>query len=491
MRWRAWVTNVSFKPMFSSIFRWRWKLKSIVPILFLLTFVAVVLLDTFAPALAQFPAPQPIPPQPQFPQPQPVPLPPQFPQPVPLPPPSQQFPPADTEGFPQPQPVPVPIPQPIPQPVPVPVPVPVPQPVQRVQRPRQEIRGVWMTNNDLDVLRDRNKLGEAVTKLRQLNFNTVYPVVWNSGYVMYKSAVAQRAEIQPFVYKGTDGHDIIADVINQAHRRGLLAIPWFEFGFMAPETSELALNHPEWLTRKRDGSTTSISAAGEVAWLNPFHPEVQKFISDLVLEIMTKYDADGIQFDDHMSLPQEFGYDRYTVSLYTQETGNAPPANHQDQAWMRWRADKITAFMLQLNQAVKTRKPNAIFSVSPNYYNFAYKFQLQDWLNWVRLNIVDELVMQVYRDDLNSFTAKITRPEILETQQLNIPTGIGIMAGLRTRRIPIQQIKSQVQAAQQRGLGVAFFYYESLWDTGPEDPSQRQQGFQAIFPSPALRARAD
>jgi uncharacterized lipoprotein YddW (UPF0748 family) len=74
---------------------------------------------------------------------------------------------------------------------------------------------------------------------------------------------------------------------------------------------------------------------------------------------------------------------------------------------------------------------------------------------------------------------------------LNIPTGIGIMAGLRTRRIPIQQIKSQVQAAQQRGLGVAFFYYESLWDTGPEDPDQRQQGFQAIFPSPALRARAD
>nr|WP_127083601.1 glycoside hydrolase family 10 protein [Dulcicalothrix desertica] len=371
------------------------------------------------------------------------------------------------------------------------MPQPVPQPVQRVQRPGQQIRGVWMTNNDLDILRDRTKVGEAMDKLRKLNFNTVYPVVWNSGYVMYPSEVAQRAEIQPFVYRGTEGHDIIADVINQAHRRGLLAIPWFEFGFMAPETSELALNHPEWLTRKRDGSQTSISAAGEVAWLNPFHPEVQKFISDLVLEIVTKYDADGIQFDDHMSLPHEFGYDRYTISLYTQETGKAPPSNPQDQAWMRWRADKITAFMLQLNQAVKARKPNAIVSVSPNYYNFAYKFQLQDWLNWVRLNIVDELVMQVYRDDLGSFTSKITRPEIVETQQLNIPTGIGIMAGLRTRRIPMQQIKSQVQAAQQRGLGVAFFYYESLWDTGPEDPGQRQQGFQAVFPSPALRARAD
>ncbi len=475
MRWRAWVANVSFKPMkLRTILQVGQRpLKSFLPILFLISFITVVLSGTFAPALAQFPQPLPIP--------QPLPLP-------SLP----QFPPATTGDIPQPipAPVPIPIPQPIPQPIPgipQPVPQPIPQPVR--QRPRQEIRGVWMTNNDLDVLRDRAKVKEAMTQLRRLNFNTVYPVVWNSGYVMYPSAVARREEIQPFVYKGTDGHDIIADVINQAHRQGLLAIPWFEFGFMTPETSELAFNHPDWLTQKRDGSQVSISAAGEVAWLNPFHPEVQKFITDLVLEIVTQYDADGIQFDDHMSLPQEFGYDKYTVALYTQETGKAPPANHQDQLWMRWRADKITAFMLQLNQAVRVRKANAIFSVSPNYYDFAYKFQLQDWLNWVRLDIVDELVMQVYHNDLQSFTAKITRPEILETQKW-MPTGIGIIAGLRTRRIPIQQIQSQVRAAQQRGLGVAFFYYESLWDTGPEAENERKSGFQAIFPNPVLRARA-
>ncbi|BAZ41511.1 hypothetical protein NIES4101_74770 [Calothrix sp. NIES-4101] len=435
----------------------------------------VMILGNFAPVVAQeFPDTQPYPGVPEFPAPQPYPQPPQFP---------------------QAQPAPIPIPEPIPQPILQEPEFPsstesVPQPVPIPQRPRQEIRGVWMTNNDLNVLRDRSKLSEAMSQLRRLHFNTVYPVIYNSGYVMYPSAVAQGRNIQPFIYKGTEGQDIIADVINQSHRQGLLAIPWFEFGFMAPETSELALNHPNWLTQKRDGTKTSISAAGEVAWLNPFHPEVQKFISDLVLEVVTKYDADGIQFDDHMSLPQDFGFDRYTLALYTQETGRPAPTNPQDQTWISWRADKITAFMVQLNKAVKARKPNAIFSVSPNYYDFAYKFQLQDWLNWVRLGIVDELVMQVYRDDLQAFSAKLTRPEILETQQ-SIPTGIGIMAGLRTRRVPIQQVQSQVRAAQQRGLGVAFFYYESLWDTGPEAPSDRQTGFQAIFPSPALRARAE
>ncbi|MEH2233644.1 MAG: glycoside hydrolase family 10 protein [Nostoc sp.] len=358
------------------------------------------------------------------------------------------------------------------------------------QLPRQEIRGVWMTTNDFDTLKNRDKVQDAVSQLRRMNFNTIYPVVWNSGYVMYPSALAQRAGIQPFVYKGSDGHDILADLITQAHRQGLLVIPWFEFGFMAPPTSELAMNYPNWFTQKRDGSQTSNSAAGEVMWLNPFLPQVQQFITNLVLETVTQYDADGIQFDDHMSLPHEFGYDQYTVALYTKETKNAPPKNPQDAAWVKWRADKITAFMVKLNQAVKQRKPQAIFSVSPNYYDFAYKFHLQDWLGWMRQNIVDELIVQIYRPDLKSFVDNISRAEIQEAQQ-TIPTGVGIMTGLRNNPVPMQQIKSQVRAAQERGLGVTFFYYESLWNDALESLTERQAGFQNLFPSPALRARAE
>ena len=354
------------------------------------------------------------------------------------------------------------------------------------QVPRQEIRGVWMTNNDLNVLKDRTKVQEAVTKLRQLNFNTIYPVVWNSGYVMYPSKVAKRLEIQPFVFQGLGGHDILEDLIDQAHDQNLLVIPWFEFGFMAPPTSELAMNKPEWFTRKQDGSQTSVSAAGEVKWLNPFHPEVQQFISDLLVELTNKYKLDGIQFDDHTSLPYEFGYDKYTVALYKKETKKNPPTDPQDPAWINWRANKITEFMVRLNQTVKQIKPKLIFSVSPNYYDFSYKFQLQDWLNWVRLNIVDELIVQVYRDNLDNFTAKLSRPEMEEVKQI-IPTGIGIMAGLRTKRVSMQQIQTQVRAAQQRDLGVAFFYYESLWNFAPEPLQERLSGFQNLFPYPALR----
>jgi uncharacterized lipoprotein YddW (UPF0748 family) len=48
-------------------------------------------------------------------------------------------------------------------------------------------------------------------------------------------------------------------------------------------------------------------------WLNPFKPEVQQFINNLVAEIAVRYDIDGIQFDDHTALPSDFGYDPYTL----------------------------------------------------------------------------------------------------------------------------------------------------------------------------------
>lgn len=108
---------------------------------------------------------------------------------------------------------------------------------------REEIRGVWLTSNDFSMFSDRKQLGEALQQLKKLNFNTIYPVVWNSGYVMFPSDVAKNADIQPFIYRGNERQDIVADIILQAHQNNLLVMPWFEFGFMAPPTSELAIAH--------------------------------------------------------------------------------------------------------------------------------------------------------------------------------------------------------------------------------------------------------
>ncbi|MGL5060145.1 MAG: hypothetical protein ACRC62_09190, partial [Microcoleus sp.] len=66
-------------------------------------------------------------------------------------------------------------------------------------------------------------------------------------------------------------------------------------------------------------------------------------------------------------------------------------------------------------------------------------------------------------------------------------TGVGIMTGLRNRPSPMQQIQSQVRAVQERGLGVSFFYYESLWDYAQEARADRISAFGSFFPFSAFR----
>ena len=57
---------------------------------------------------------------------------------------------------------------------------------------RSEIRGVWITNIDSDVLFDRTRLSNSISQLQKLNFNTLYPVVWNWGYSLYPSKIAAQ-----------------------------------------------------------------------------------------------------------------------------------------------------------------------------------------------------------------------------------------------------------------------------------------------------------
>jgi uncharacterized lipoprotein YddW (UPF0748 family) len=366
--------------------------------------------------------------------------------------------------------------------------IPHPAPAQTVPAPPREIRGVWLTNVDSNVLFQSNQLTAAVQELARLNFNTLYPVVWNWGYTTYPSTVMQSAignAVDPRPDRLT-GRDMLAEMVQQAHQNKLAVLPWFEFGFMAPEDSALALRHPDWLTQKQDGNQYWIEGRWPRVWLNPFKPEVQQFIQDLVMEIVTKYDVDGIQFDDHFGLPYEFGYDDFTVALYRQETGKTPPQDPKDPAWIRWRADKITAFTQRLFRAVKAKKPKVIFALSPNNYEFSLNHSLQDWRTWEQTGYIEELVLQVYRDSPKSFLAELNRPEVLAARR-HIPVGVGVLTGLKQRAVSSQQVQEQVQLVRGQKMGVSFFFYETLWNLTQEPIAIRKATFQRLFPTPVPR----
>lgn len=353
-----------------------------------------------------------------------------------------------------------------------------------------EIRGVWLTNIDSDVLFSAKNTKNAIASLKDFNFNTLYPTVWNWGYTLYPSKVAKAVtgiNIDPT--EGLKNRDVLKEIITQGHKAKTAVIPWFEFGFMAPADSELAKRHPEWLTQQLDGN--KIWLEGNVhkrVWLNPLHPEVQKFITDLVIEIVANYDIDGIQFDDHFGFPSAFGYDDYTINLYKQENdGKLPPLNPKNEEWIQWRADKITNYMKQLFTAIKATKNNVIVSVSPNPQEFSRAEFLLDWEKWERMGLIEELILQVYRDNMEAFEGELNKPE-MQAAKKHIPVGVGILSGLKGMPVEFNLIKKQVNFTRQQSFaGVSFFFYESLWNFYPNTIKDRKLGYKSLFPSPVIR----
>jgi uncharacterized lipoprotein YddW (UPF0748 family) len=328
------------------------------------------------------------------------------------------------------------------------------------------LKAVWLTNVDSDVMNSCQNLAVGLQRLADLGFNTIYPVVWQRGYTLYPSEVAQQlAGANLFPNSPFVGRDILAEILELAAPLNIRTIPWFEYGLMVPPKSAIALNHPDLLTLDLKGNQQRTqSTNGKLdpnVWLNPCHDRVRKFMVDLTTEIVKKYPVAGIQLDDHFCFPVEMGHDRCTQQLFQQY--NYGRLDLGRKRWCQWGTEQLTTLLQQIVISVKSIRPDCIVSISPNPLAFARKHYLIDWQRWQELGLIDELVLQVYRDSIDTFKLELDKPEV-RAIKTKIPTSIGILTGLRTRSISNEIIKAQVAEVSDRQFsGVACFFYETLF----------------------------
>jgi hypothetical protein len=159
-----------------------------------------------------------------------------------------------------------------------------------------------------------------------------------------------------------------------------------------------------WLLQNQAGDYAD-NTNGGFAFMNVAVPEVRQFVIDMTLEAVNRYDLDGIQFDDHMAWPINFGFDATTLNLYTSETGNPVPTSPTNSQFSQWRQQKVTAFADQLYSAVKTARPDLKVSISPSITSFSTTNYNANWPEWNSDGLFDEFAIQMYRSNLSSFNS--------------------------------------------------------------------------------------
>lgn len=262
-----------------------------------------------------------------------------------------------------------------------------------------EVRAVWVDRPAL--LAGPDAVRSLLDRLAKLGVNLIFPeMVWRSA-AAFPSEIAPR---DPEYWRWGDV-DPLAFITAEAHARGIQVAPWvwvFAAGYYH-EFGPLLKEHPDWAELSRDGSPFSPTEWG-TAWLNISLPQVRTYLQHLLLEIVTKYDVDGIHFD-YIRFNEEshapFGYSPATLQRFAEETGldaqTLTPGSPAASRWDEWREQLITSFLQETVEKLRQVRPSLLISaaVVPDP-QAARRETHQNWPLWLKQGWLDFVATMNY-----------------------------------------------------------------------------------------------
>lgn len=372
----------------------------------------------------------------------------------------------------------------------------------------EEVRGVWVPDPQYtDVMKTYQNVQNFVATLDSLNFNSIFMVSYALNKTLYPSDVLlansnyahidSTSLLAPFMASYNEPvqsptGDPVRDLIDEAHKRNIKVIFWYEFGFMAdiklatPENNPVLAKNPHWVGIGNDGKPANYNQHDY--YFNAYDPDVQNFVHDIVLEGIRKYpDVDGIQGDDRLpAMCTNGGYDAVTLARYKAEhNGNTPPADYRDSAWVQWRIDILNAFGNRLYNSVKTQSPTTMVSFAPNPYPWCKENLMQDWPAWVSNGNCDLLAVQCYRRDSTSYSNTVVQAQPHFKVPANKTTLFvpGVLLMVSGEISDAQVVRQQMLANRALGTdGEIFFYNEGLRSPEIRKVISKVYTTKAIFP---------
>jgi len=278
--------------------------------------------------------------------------------------------------------------------------------------PKRELRGAWVaTVNNIDFpkrgtpngIAQKEQWKKLIERLKKTGFNAVFVQIRPAADALYNSEIAPWSAY----LTGKQGqapvpyYDPLEFMIDFTHRCGMEFHAWmnpyratFNMDTTALAPQHVFNEHRDWVLRY-----------GNRFYLDPGIPEVRRHLEAVVLEVVNKYDVDGIHFDDYFYPYRIQGQD-FPDSTSFAEYGQAFGSVED------WRRNNVDELIQTLYQSIKVTKSHVAFGISPfgvwrnrsddpmgsntRAGQRSYDDLYADVLKWLKNGWIDYVVPQLY-----------------------------------------------------------------------------------------------
>lgn len=240
----------------------------------------------------------------------------------------------------------------------------------------------------------------TIARIKKAGFNVYMPCVWHGQGTRYPSeaAVAEPGRIFRV--------DPLKRLIDLAHAEGIEVHPIFT----------IALRQRDFYKKYYDDGTPKNA-------FNVHHPEFRKFIADLVIDAVQRYDLDGVNLDYIRTMGlcdspycQEDYFKKYGRNLLddaAQRRGDKAMSSHV----LQWQAQAVESIVRDIASRAKAIRPGIIISVDGRPELKPSEEGRED-LSWANTDLVDVVFNMDYRYNPDFEHLKLMSTKFKEPRKL-------------------------------------------------------------------------
>ena len=351
----------------------------------------------------------------------------------------------------------------------------------------REFRAVWIATVDnvdfpskkgLPIEDQKAEIIRDLELAKKLRLNAVIFQVRPMTDAVYRSKLEPWSEFLTGAMGKPQDFDPLEFIIAEAHKRGILVHAWFNpyraYHHVAKTMS------PEHVSKRRP---ELVRQYGRYLWLDPTDVQVKQYSLDVVLDVVRRYDVDGVHFDDYfypypennangskIDFPDDKNWDKYREEM---KAANKPVMSRSD--WRRWH---VNSFIQAVGREVRKIKPDVMYGISPfgiwqplpdgsiKGFN-AVEELYADAKKWLQDGTVDYLAPQLYWETARkgqSYPVLLDWWKAQNTVKRHVWPGIAAYRIGSTTTFTADEIASQIELTRkaEETTGAIFFSFKSI-----------------------------